>query len=253
MDAAALREMRELEDRHWWFRGRRLALEPLLAEARSACREGPALDLGCGTGGNLRFLAEELGLGAVGLDADPAALSLCRERSLGAGLLRGDAAALPIRTASLALVTALDVLEHLDDDRTALREIRRVLRPGGKLVASVPAGPWLWSPHDEALGHRRRYRPRELESRLLEAGFEVERVRGFNFLLLPPIAAVRLLRRGLARLRGARGGRTDFFALPGPLDRAMTPLFRLERALSQRLPIRFGVSLVFLARRSDAS
>jgi len=250
MEAAAYREMSELEDEHWWFRGKRRLVTPLIREA-VAGRTAPALlDVGCGTGGNLVHIASELpGARLVGLDLDADALRFSSERDLGARLLRGSGDRLPLRTGSIDCVVALDFIEHVDDDRGLLEEFHRVLRPGGQVVASVPAYPWLWSPHDDFLHHKRRYRQGELEARLRAAGFEVERRHGFNFLLLPAVAAVRLVKR---RRRGSAEGEggTDFFRLPGPFNRAMAAVFALEELCVSLLPIRFGVSFMVRARKA---
>jgi SAM-dependent methyltransferase len=240
---AAYDEMRALEDHHWWFRGKRTVLGPAIRAAAAAAPSGPVVDLGCGTGGNLRHLAE-LGLGraTVGIDADERALLHCAGRGL-TRLVRAEGR-LPLVDRSVAIVTAFDVLEHVEDDLALLREIRRVLVPGGALVASVPAYPWLWSQHDVVLGHVRRYRTGELEKRLAAAGFEVERSHGFNFLLLPLIALVRV---GTRRNAGDRAG-TDFFEAPRPLNAALSALFAIERALLTVLPVPFGVSFVVRSR-----
>jgi SAM-dependent methyltransferase len=240
---AAYDEMRALEDHHWWFRGKRTVLGPVIRAAAAAAPPGPVVDLGCGTGGNLRHIGE-LGLGraAIGVDADPRALFHCAGRGL-TRIVRAEGR-LPFADGSIALVTAFDVLEHVEDDFALLREIRRVLAPGGALVASVPAYPWLWSRHDVVLGHVRRYRTGELQRRIAEAGFEVERSHGFNFLLLPLIALVRF---GARRRAGDDAG-TDFFEAPKPLNAALSALFAVERALLAVVPVPFGVSFVVRSR-----
>ena len=257
MERGAYDEMRAIEDHHWWFRAKRRLIAPLLREAVSATRARALLDVGCGTGSNLAHAARLLpALAIIGLDFDQGALRYCRERGLGARLVRGDGTRLPISDGHLDLIVALDIIEHFEDDEALLAEFHRTLRAGGQLVASVPAYPWLWSPHDEFLHHKRRYRSGELERKLVRAGFALERRHGFNFLLLPPIALVRLARRALApgeRGSGAQGG-SDFFTLPVwlevPLNACMSALFALESLLVRILPIRFGVSLMLRARRA---
>jgi len=247
MQQSAYDEMRALEDRHWWFRGKRMVLAPLIRRALRGAPPGPIVDVGCGTGGNLVHLAElHSGREAIGVDPDPRALQHCAGRAL-PHLVRGHGDRLPLADASAACVTAFDILEHIDDDHAAMREVARVLRPGGVLVASVPAYPWLWSQHDEALGHVRRYRSGELEQRLSQNGFAIERARGFNFLLLPAVALVRVL--GRRKAKADRGPSTDFFDMPAPINSLLTGLFAIERALLSVLPIRFGVSLAVIARK----
>src|SRR5947208_349797 len=141
--------MRALEDWYWWFVARRSAALRFLADYLP--RETPVriLDAGCGTGALLEALRHDPGRESVGLDFAEAALQFCRQRGYDR-LVRGDLEALPFADARFDAVTALDVLEHVPDDHAAAREIARVLRPGGVLVASVPAYRFLWSSHDVA-------------------------------------------------------------------------------------------------------
>jgi SAM-dependent methyltransferase len=259
MERAAYDEMRALEEGHWWFRARRARSAAFVRRAVAGGARR-VLEIGCGTGGNLAHLAPRApGARWYGIDADAGALALCAARGLG-GLVRADGLKLPLRDSSLGALLAFDVIEHFVDDAALLAELHRVLAPGGALVASVPQHPWLWSPHDEFLHHKRRYARGELESKLAAAGFGVELARGFNFLLLPPIALVRALRRrardrragpGAPGASGApRGSGTDFFELPAPLNAAMAGVFGLEELLCRAFPIRSGVSLLVLARRT---
>lgn len=254
MEARAYDEMRSLEDRHWWFRGRRRVLAPLLRASLQACGARVALEVGCGTGGNLaHFAARFPATRFVGADFDAGAVAYCAQRGLAGSIVRADGTRLPLRDASVDCVLAIDIIEHFEDDRALLAELRRVLRPGGELVVNVPHHPWLWSPHDAVLHHKRRYARGELQAKLCEAGFRIEREHGFNFLLLPPIALVRLARARGARAAAAHGAArpasTDFFELPAPLNAALAGLFALESALVRALPIREGVSLMLRAAR----
>jgi SAM-dependent methyltransferase len=198
MELAEYHRMHALEERHWWFRAKRRMVYSLLERWGSAGRMR-VLDVGCGTGITLRELpAPHAGLG---LDPCAEALALCRERGL-AALVRGSATEIPLADGSMDVVLALDIVEHIDDDVRALREIARVLRSGGAAILTVPAFPLLWSAHDEALHHRRRYTRRLLEERLARAGLAV-RAGGYGQATVFPAAALlRLGRRGLARLLG---------------------------------------------------
>ena len=232
MRAEAYAEMAALEERHWWFRGRRAVIGALLSRAgvRPPVR---LLDAGCGTGGNLRAFGH---LGpSEGVDDAQEAVDVCHARGL-TQVRRGTLDALPHDDGAFGLLLATDVLEHIDDDVAALRELRRVAAPGAVLVVTVPAQPWLWSAHDEALHHRRRYRRRELVDRAREAGWAPEVVTGFNVVLLAPIALARLARRG------ADG--TDHDATPPSLDRVLVQPLRLEaRLVARGLDLPPGVSL----------
>ncbi|HEU0023810.1 MAG TPA: class I SAM-dependent methyltransferase, partial [Thermoleophilaceae bacterium] len=148
----------ELEDRHWWFRGRRAVLRALIRRAGIQPRRR-VLDAGCGTGRNLqdyRLLGP-----AAGIDPSASAVEFCHGRGL-TDVRQAGVEALPFDDAAFDLVFATDVLEHVDDDRAALHELRRVVAPGGLLVATVPAYMWLWTESDVALHHRRRYSRPEL-------------------------------------------------------------------------------------------
>jgi SAM-dependent methyltransferase len=254
VERAAYDEMRALEDHHWWFRGKRRMLAPLIARALARAPAGAGarvLDVGCGTGGNLSFVEARFGGAAtLGLDFDAGALAYVRGRGLRAGLVRGEGTRLPLRDASLDALLALDIIEHFDDDRALMAEFKRCLAPGGELIASVPAYAWLWSPHDEFLHHRRRYARGELQEKLARAGFEVVEAHGFNFLLLPFVALVRFLKRRRTPPGAAKG--TDFFELPGPLNAALAGLFVLEDWITRVVAVPFGVSLLVRARRPSA-
>jgi SAM-dependent methyltransferase len=238
MDVGSIDEMARLEDTHWWFVGKRLLVEPLLRAAGA----GRALDVGCGTGGVLALLAQARS--AVGADASADCLTHCRRRGL-APLVRATADHLPFRRASFALVTALDVIEHADDDVAVLREIRAALAPGGVLVVGVPAYPALWSDHDEVLGHRRRYTAPTLRAALTAAQFDVLRLTYTNAFVLPAAAVWRL---GGRRVLNAGGGRTDFYVPPAKLNRLLIGLYRIEAWLTSRTRLPFGLSLLCLAQ-----
>src|SRR5437016_8075999 len=191
--------MYEVEEHHWWFVGRRRIIEGFVA---AVCREigkrkPRILDVGCGTGANLQMLAQH---GASeGVDVSSEALEFCRARGL-SKVKQGAAEALPYEDASFDLVTGLDVVEHLDDDLSGLREMRRVLRPGGRALLFVPAFMFLWGVQDDISHHRRRYTLRELNQKVTAAGLSIERATYANISFFLPILVGRLL----MRLTGAR-------------------------------------------------
>jgi SAM-dependent methyltransferase len=239
------REMQALEEGHWWFRGKRLLLEALLA--RAGVETGRMLDVGCGTGGILRSLAHRGDV--VGIDYAEIGLRFCRTKGL-RDVLRASALALPFRDGVFDLCVLMDILEHVDEEALLLSEVRRVLRPGGVAILSVPAFQALWSPHDEVFEHRRRYRKRELVARVRESGLAVEWASYTNFFVFPPALAWRTLRRWT---NVASEQRTDFFPLPAVLNAALVGAYRAEAALIRRLPLPFGVSVACVATAPGGS
>jgi SAM-dependent methyltransferase len=228
----------EVEDRHWWFVGRRRIVLDQLARFG---RRGRILDLGCGTGGVLTHLGA---LGdACGIDPSPEAAQYCHRRGLQMAL--GSGLELPYRDQSFDAVLALDVIEHVQDDIGLLREARRVLRPGGIAVLTVPALPWLWSSHDVVNHHFRRYMRGTLEKSVCGAGLEPMWTSYYNALLLPLAAT----RKVLHRMNGA--GEHHLEVLPGPANTMLRSVLSAERPAIRRWQLPLGASLVCTARRVD--
>jgi SAM-dependent methyltransferase len=237
-----------VEDVHWWFVGRRRILLQVLGKylGRDSAEPRRILDVGCGTGTMLSHLAS-FGK-AQGVDIDEEAVGYCLERGL-TDVRLGEAAKLPFDDGSFDLVTALDVVEHLDDDVGALREMRRVLRPGGRILVTVPAFRFMWGDQDEVNQHKRRYVASELRDRLRAAGFDVVRVSYMNVFMFAPIAALRLLRRVQRRVRPRIAQESDFrYPAPGPVNFLLGGIFGAEAQIVKRFDIPFGVSIVALAQ-----
>jgi SAM-dependent methyltransferase len=225
--------------RHWWFRGRRAVLRAVLRRVLPV-RPARLLELGCGSGNMLEMLSE---FGeAIGVEADPVLVEAARAAGLDArrGTLPGDP---PVPRQWADAVLMLDVLEHLDDEAAALATARRALAPQGVLVITVPAYAWLWSGHDVALGHRRRYTARRLRAVVAEAGFRVDRVTHFNALLFPALAVVRAAKR----FAGDRSH--DLHPGSPALSAMLERCFAFERHLVPRLSLPCGSSLLLVARR----
>jgi SAM-dependent methyltransferase len=238
MEEHVYRQLYELEDTHWWFRGRRAVIHALLGRAPLA--EHPrVLDAGCGTGRNIRDYAR---LGeATGVDPSPDAVAFRHARGLGQ-VTQSGIEQLPFEDGAFDLVTATDVLEHIPDDHGAARELRRVTKPGGALLVTVPAYQWLWSQHDDSHHHQRRYTLRRLRAVLAGAGWRPAVQTYFNSILLAPIAAVRLV--------SGEQQRSDYDLAPKPLNEALYLPMRAEAAFiarGGRLPAGVSIGMVCTA------
>lgn len=226
----------EGEPAHFWYGPRRALL--LHAVCSSGLAPGARiLDVGCGTGGMVEALAAR-GFDAIGVDPWAARSGLDPSR-----FSVGQAEAIPCGEASVAAACAFDVLEHADDS-LALAELRRVIEPGGLLFVSVPAHAWLWSVRDTLAGHRRRYTRRMLRTRVVAAGFEVERMFGYQFLLLPLLAVSRFWSRWRTEAGTAAEDRPT-----ASLNAALLTLNRLEVHLGRWVRPPTGSSLVLVARK----
>jgi SAM-dependent methyltransferase len=232
MDEADIATTTAVEERHWWYRERRAVIA---RELRRFPLPGLAVEIGaCGGGNCLEVRARGWDVHAVEYQHSGAAIA----RSRGLTVVQADARSLPVASGSYDLVIAFDVLEHIDDDRRAASEIFRVLRPGGTALIAVPCDMALWSAHDEASGHVRRYTRDGLTALLGGAGLSIEALWSWNVLLRP---AIRLVRRSSTGC--------DVAEVNPVTNAVMGAIIAMERFLPVRsLP---GVSLMMRARRPD--
>jgi SAM-dependent methyltransferase len=240
--------MFEAEQRQWWYAGMRAISFGLLDQALDGSPTTPArrlLDAGCGTGENLLHLARRGK--AVGVDLSEEALRFCRTR--GVVSVRGSVLSVPFLSERFDVVTSFDVIYHrwVGDDRAAVREMARVLKPGGLLLVRVPALKALWGAHDEAVHSRHRYTRGELTRLLDGCGLEVVRASYCNFFLFPLLVA----RRSLDRLLGRHGSDVQF--LPAPLEAVFRSLLEIEARLIRHWPLPFGTSVMALGRKRGAA
>jgi SAM-dependent methyltransferase len=236
MKADEFAKMRALEASHWWFQGRRALLRSLVR--RLGLKGALILDAGCGTG----FAAEELSAGGIviGLDAAAEALSPGLESACIARV-----ESVPFADEVFDLIVALDLLEHLEEDERALKEMYRVCKPDGYLLVTVPACRWIWSRHDEVLGHRRRYWAGELADKLGAAGFGVCRCSYLVSSVFPIAIFYRLIRR----MRAGYAAASDLSPVREPMNCLLGALMRLESRLMWHLRLPFGLTVVALARK----
>lgn len=239
MDRAIYDRMAEIDGQHWWFAARRRIVSALIEAQAELKPDARILEVGTGTGSNLAMLQRYGTVEAI--EPDDSARALASERSgidvLGGLLPHGVA----LEDGRYDLIVLLDVLEHIDDDLGTLEVLRRKLTPGGRLLLTVPSTPWLWSAHDVAHHHKRRYTARALKTVLAAGGFRLRHMSHFNSLLFPLIVAA----RALGKLTGREGG--DDAMPPAPINALLEHGFAAERYWVVRRALPFGVSLLAVA------
>jgi len=244
MERIVYDRMAELDSRHWWYRARREILERLIERRVKPPAGARILEIGCGTGHNLAMLGRFGTVDAV--EMDDAARAVASER-LGRPALMATLPALEgVERGAYDLVALLDVLEHVDEDHASLASIAERLRPGGRILLTVPAHPWMWSAHDVVNHHKRRYTKNRLRDTIEAAGLKIDLLTYFNSLLFPVAAAARLA----GRLTGKDD--SDDRLPPAPLNKMFELLFGLERYAVGRVPFPPGVSLVAIASPAAA-
>ena len=241
MERAVFDRMAELDQDHWWFVARRRILETLIRRVVRPPQKARILEVGCGTGHNLDMLRKFGKLEASELDRCARAVANKRLPR------KVKEAKLPdlsmFERNGYDLIALLDVLEHVPDDLASLRAIHRRLKPGGALLLTVPANPWMWSAHDAAHHHFRRYTKRQLAELFLRSGLEVQLLSYFNSLLFPLVAAARVAGK-LTRKESA-----DDRLPSAPVNAVLNTIVGLEACIIGRVPMPFGVSLVAVVRR----
>jgi SAM-dependent methyltransferase len=230
-----------VEDRHWWYRGRRSVLERVIDDLRLPAR-ARILDAGCGSGRNMVEFARH-GI-VTGIELSETSVCLARKREVG-DVVEGSVLDMPFDADAFDVAASLDVIEHLEDDLQALRELRRVVAPGGALLVTVPAYQWLWSGHDEINHHHRRYTRRSLQRIGEQAGWQQVRTTYFNSLLLPAAILLRVLDRFSRRTTESS---LDLWIPPEPLNWLLQRPLALEAALigrGGRIPAGLSLLAVF--------
>ena len=239
MERVVYQQMAELDDRHWWYRARRRILAALVRREVQPPAGAKILEIGCGSGHNLSMLADFGHVDGLELDDEMRALS---EKRLGRKIMRSPLPELgEVKDKSYDLIGAFDVIEHVDDDHAALAAIATKLKPGGKFMMTVPAHPWMWTAHDVANHHKRRYSKRALRALIDGSPMRLEKIGYFNSLLFPLAVAD----RAAAKLRGKDDGNVSL--PPTPLNSALEAVFGAERYLVGRLPLPPGLSLFAVA------
>jgi SAM-dependent methyltransferase len=243
------KEYANLEEWHWWFRGRQRILETILSREVPASDSVSIASVGCGPADGLQWLKQFIGPRGivVGMDAEPLH---ARRIAPSIEYVVGNLESAPVAAGCFDAVLALDVLEHLDDDAAGLREAARMVKPGGLLLVTVPALPSLWGSQDVVSHHRRRYTKATLLQTFGRAGLPTPRVNYFNTLLFPPVAGVRWTRRALGKDAIERSDFDD--TRPGIVNEVLASVFAAERYLVPRLPLPIGVSLIATLHPAEA-
>jgi SAM-dependent methyltransferase len=242
MERIVYDRMAEVDQLHWWYRARREILSDLIARKIKLPTDARILEVGCGTGHNLEMLGR---FGRVdGIEVDGAARAIASTR-LGHAVLDAPLPDLPgVPDHIYDLIAILDVIEHVDEDVAGLASLARKLRPGGRILITVPAFPFMWSAHDVVNHHKRRYTRRTLKKLVRDAGLRLELLSWFNSLLFPLAAASRLA----GRVTGKED--SDDKLPPRPVNALFEWIFGLERYALGRLPFPPGVSLVAIVSAS---
>jgi SAM-dependent methyltransferase len=240
MDRIIFDRMAALDQTHWWYVARRRILADLIARKVKPPKAAHILEIGCGTGHNFPVLSAFGHVDALEVDAPARAIASARlGRDVGSAPLP-ELTGIP--DGRYDLIALLDVLEHIEGDKAALASIRAKLKPGGRILVTVPANEWMWSAHDTVHHHYRRYNPGTLRAVAAEAGLKVDLLTHFNSLLFPLAAAVRIA----GKLTGRE--EADDAQPPAPLNALFTAVFGLERHLVGRVPLPFGISLAAVLR-----
>jgi len=239
MDRAVYDRMAEIDGEHWWFAARREIIARLIERQAGLPTKARILEVGAGTGSNLSLLMRYGRVDAIEPDDQARALASARSGlAIKSGLLPDG---VELEDGAYDLIVLLDVLEHIPDDGGTLAALRSKLAPTGRLMVTVPAMPWLWSAHDAAHHHQRRYTAATLARVFGEAGYRVRYCSHFNTVLFPLIAAARIA----GRVTGREGG--DDAIPPRPVNKLLQGLFGLERHAIGRIKVPFGVSLALVA------
>jgi SAM-dependent methyltransferase len=242
MEEHLYRTFYEIEERHWWFVARQRIVQELIERRLKLPAGAHVLDVGCGTGAILKMLSQRYE--TYGTDTSPVAIEFSKKR----GLSRVSCCTLetfPQADVRFDLITLLDVIEHLDDDRGMLQQASYLLKTGGAILLTVPAYRWLWSNHDEANQHKRRYVREELREVLEGAGYRIELLSYYNTFLFPLALIDRLAERILHRNVNAA-----LTIPPRFINSVFASIFSSERFILRRMTFPFGLSLIALGRKS---
>ncbi|MFC1722488.1 class I SAM-dependent methyltransferase [Patescibacteria group bacterium] len=245
MEQVEYKKMRDHEEHYWWHKGKLHLVNSLYEKYFGGKQNLKILEIGCGTGEVMNLLKN---WGDVyGVDYSKQALEFCRERGF-TNVILGDFNTLDLseHKDSYDLVLSLDVLEHIRDDVETMKRVFEILKPGGMFFVSVPAYKFLWSNHDEALHHTRRYHSLEINQKIKDSGFEVVKSTHFVTALFFPIAFVRLMSNFV---RKTAYPKTSYFPLPTKVNDLFSGFLRFEAFLIKHFSLPVGTTLVVVAKK----
>jgi SAM-dependent methyltransferase len=243
MDISLHKKYHEVEESHWWFKGRRKLIEDTLESIFGKDKKLTILDFGCNSG----FFVEQLrkkGHETFGTDVSEESVEYGSAKGIKKLFVVKDKEKLPFPDSSFDVVMALDVLEHIENDLEALNELKRVVKPEGSIIVAVPAFPFLWGIQDEVAHHFRRYTKSSLRKLFLDAGLSIKRITFFNFTLFIPIAIVRMIAKIFPPKRGS-----DFELNNNFTNKILTKLFVFETQVLKKINFPWGISLLMIARK----
>lgn len=246
MDIEAYEEMIELQDQHWWFVGRQKVIESFLDMEKMAKAGSQVLEIGCGVGGNVNLLGGSASY--LGIDMHLPAVEYCKEKYPQHNFNCSRIEDMPdeLKSSNFNSIYFLDVLEHLDQDLEVLKSARVFLQIGGKMLITVPAFNFLWSPHDEFVHHVRRYTKNSLKLTLEKAGYKVERISYFNYILFP-LALIQRIGMKLTRKKLSRHISTPPYLINTFFER----VFAFEAKLLKFVNLPVGLSIIAVASRKS--
>ena len=236
-------QLSEFEDDYWWNVGRRKILSDLINEHSENAKNLEILDVGCGSGGtSTAFL--QFG-NVTGTDFSHLALKIAKNKGL-TNVVRSSSISLPLQSEKFDIITILDVIEHIQDDKSVLKEIWRLLKPNGIVIVTVPAFQFLWSEHDIVSSHVRRYNKSTINMILNQSQFKIIKSSYFVSFLFPLVAAYRLLTR--YRLK-TQNPKSNLIKLPQPINNFFKKIMFLENQLLKKTNLPFGLSVICIAKK----
>ena len=233
----------DFEENYWWFKGRRKIIFDLI-DRLCFCGSNPkVLDVGCGTGINMKYLQRYRQV--LGVDVSMKALKFCKSRGIN-DLLQAQIENLPFQEDRFDLICALDILEHVEDDLKALCQLRRVCKKGGRLLITIPAFNFLWSGEDNVSEHKRRYTRHEIVAKAEAAGLKIEKATYFNAFLFPLVLLMIMIKRVFIP---SSMNKSNVGKLPSIINAVLEPVFSSEAKIIRKFSLPFGTSVLILAQK----